>query len=126
VWPFVARGGTQPSYGIGVDFAVHPAHPARMFWHLLLVLLSPLASRLSALCSAWPRICWRWTMDPPPLRDAEAYCLRNTWGVTAIPVIPAALAHAPTIGPTRLRHSLLVRLRLGNRDPSSGRRSPRS
>jgi hypothetical protein len=33
----------------GVDFAVQPGHPPRTFWHLLLVLFSPLTSLLSGL-----------------------------------------------------------------------------
>ena len=37
--------GAYPS----VDFAVHPAHPPRMSWHLLLALSSPLASLRPAL-----------------------------------------------------------------------------
>jgi len=37
------------SSSTGVDFAIKPGHPPRMFWHLLLILLSPLSAMVVRL-----------------------------------------------------------------------------
>lgn len=74
---------------------------------------------LDIVMSEWPRICWRCTMEPPPLMNAEAYCLRKVCGVT-VNGIPAFLAWSLTISPTRVRPSRWGCLRLGKSGPVSG------